>query len=214
MTSERVGGVLTLLLSLYMATVAVAAVYFNWEFARTNGFSRWLFLGEVVSTAKALVWPYFAFRTDGAAEHAYSAPSEIDRTRLSPQQISEMEVKKLILAINYSQQGAYLLNSSPHENLDDYPNLEDILAYRRKAVEVGKSADRGVLNSVYPGLAINSRMSLFRQCLCLSMAVRHIRTRNYIAAKSSMMNGPTGIRRTANPLKMPPMPLWGRTKNV
>jgi hypothetical protein len=135
-----------------MATVAVAAVYFNWEFARTNGFSRWLFLGEVVSTAKALVWPYFAFRTDGAAERASSGPSEIDRTRLSSQQISEMEVKKLILAINYSQQGAYLLNSSPHENPNDYPNLEDILAYRRKAVEVGKSADRAVLNSVYPGL--------------------------------------------------------------
>jgi len=152
MTSGRVSRALSLLLSLYMATVAVAAVYFNWEFARTNGFSRWLFRGEVVSTAKAIVWPYFACRTDGAADQPSSEPNEIDGTRLTPQQISEMEVKKLILAINYSQQGAYLLNSSPHENLDDYPNLADILAYRRKAVAVGKSVDRVVLNNVYPEL--------------------------------------------------------------
>ncbi len=152
MASDRISRFLALLLSLYMGTVAVAAAYFNWDFARTNGFARWLLLGEIVPTAKALVWPYFAYRGDRTAEGAVVAPSEIEKTRLNQKQISEMEVKKLILAINYAQQGAYLLNSQPHESLDNYPNLEDIVSYRRKAVEVGKSADREVLNSVYPTL--------------------------------------------------------------
>ena len=63
-----------------------------------------------------------------------------------------MEIKKLILAMNYSQQATYVLNSMPHERLEDYPNLPDILAYRRKAVEVGKAVDPAVLNEVYPEL--------------------------------------------------------------
>jgi hypothetical protein len=74
------------------------------------------------------------------------------RTRLTAPQISESEVKKSILAVNYSQQPTYLLSSNPHERLGDYPNLGDILAYRRKALEVGKIVDANVLNRVFPDL--------------------------------------------------------------
>ncbi|MGA2875889.1 MAG: hypothetical protein ABSE82_10190 [Nitrososphaerales archaeon] len=131
------------LLSLYMATVGIAAMYYNWEYARRNGFARWAILGEIATTARALVWPYFAF---------HPGKTELKTTPLTEQQFAEMEVKKAILALNYSQQAAYLLNSNPHEHLEDYPNLQDILAYRRKAIEVGQSADTNTLNSVFPGL--------------------------------------------------------------
>ena len=141
-----------LLLSLYIGTAGIATLYFNWQFARTNGFTRWLLLGEIVPTAKGIAWPYFALRTDESADRTHSGQSEIERTTLTHRQISEMEVKKLVLAINYAQQGAYLLNSQPHENLDDYPNLGEILSYRRRAVEVGKSANRDVLNGIFPSL--------------------------------------------------------------
>ena len=33
--------------------------YYNWNYAKTHGFMKWLFLGEVVATAKAIVWPYY-----------------------------------------------------------------------------------------------------------------------------------------------------------
>jgi hypothetical protein len=140
---------LSLVLSLYIVTVGLAATYYNWEFARTHGFLPWFFFGEIVPTAKAFVWPYFAFHKDGTSS---PADAELKRTALTPAQIAEMEVKKLILAINYSQQATYLLNSTPHENLADYPNLPEILAYRRKAIEVGRSANMDVLNGVYPEL--------------------------------------------------------------
>ncbi len=141
-----------LLLLLYIATVGVAAAYYNWEYARTNGFLRWAVLGEVVPTAKALVWPYCILRSHDSAGTATPTTTEIERTRLTKHQIAEMEVKKFILAINYSQQATYLLNSAPHENLDDYPNIKEILADRRKALEVGQAADVNVLNSVFPEL--------------------------------------------------------------
>lgn len=49
------------LFQLYITSTLVAAAYYNWQFARTKGFVRWLFLGELLSTAKGLIWPYFAF---------------------------------------------------------------------------------------------------------------------------------------------------------
>ncbi len=149
--AERRHRLLSLLLSLYLATVGIAAAYYNWEYARTNGFLRWAILGEIVPTAKAIVWPYFSFRSD-PIKIANPGRTELEETRLTAKQISEMEVKKFVLAINYSQQATYLLNSAPHENLEDYPNLQDILTYRRKAIEVGKAVDTGVLNSVFPSL--------------------------------------------------------------
>src|SRR5262249_26124376 len=136
--------------SLYVVSIGLAAVYYNWEYARSHSFLQWVFLGEIAPSAKALVWPYFALRNDTSTETA--SDSELKQAALKPQQISEIEAKKLVRAINYSQQATYLLNSAPHENLSDYPNLQEILAYRRKAIEVGKSVNEDVLNSIYPEL--------------------------------------------------------------
>jgi hypothetical protein len=143
---------LSLALSLYMATVGIAVAYYNWQYARENGFARWAIFGEIVPTAKAIAWPYFALRATAPVAVPSPSKTEVDRTRLTKKQISESEVKKFILAINYSQQATYLLNSSPHENLEDYPNLKDILAYRRKALDVAKAVDPDILNDVFPDL--------------------------------------------------------------
>jgi hypothetical protein len=97
MNSKHVNKILVPLLSLYFAAAGFAALYFNWEFARSNGFLPWLLLGEITPTAKAIAWPYFAFRADGGAGRV-SVVTEIERTRLTPRQISEMEVKKLLLS--------------------------------------------------------------------------------------------------------------------
>jgi hypothetical protein len=160
--SESAGGVvgnsgvgqkfLSLVLSPYIVTIGLAATYYNWEYARTHGFLPWVFFGEIVPTAKALVWPYFTFHKGDSSGASNPVDAELKKTALTPSQIAEMEAKKLILAINYSQQATYLLNSAPHENLADYPNLSHILAYRRKAIQVGRSVNTDVLNGVYPEL--------------------------------------------------------------
>lgn len=143
---------LSLILSLYVVTVGCAATYYNWEYVRTHGFLPWVIFGEVVPTVKAFAWPYFALHKGDPSGASKPSNAEIKKTALTSAQIAEMEAKKLILAINYSQQATYLLNSTPHENISDYPNLPEILAYRRKAIEVGRSANTGVLNGVYPEL--------------------------------------------------------------
>ena len=45
----------------YIISCGLAATYFNYQFANENGFVRWLMLGEVSSTLKGFVWPYYIF---------------------------------------------------------------------------------------------------------------------------------------------------------
>lgn len=58
---QMIGKIVAFIWSGYVLTVMGAALYFNWETAKENGFGEWLVLGQIVPTAKALVWPYFAF---------------------------------------------------------------------------------------------------------------------------------------------------------
>lgn len=52
-------GFLELALVAYAFSVMLFAGYFNWQFANENGFIAWVFLGQIVPTLKALVWPFF-----------------------------------------------------------------------------------------------------------------------------------------------------------
>jgi hypothetical protein len=54
--------ILTIVIGLYIfVSVMVFAPYFNWNYAKTHGFVKWIWFGEVVATAKAAVWPYYVF---------------------------------------------------------------------------------------------------------------------------------------------------------
>jgi len=73
LASNLVGG----LSSLYLITTMVAGAYYNWEYARANGFLNWMLLGEIVPSAKALAWPYFAF----AARSNSVSPEDVQTAR-------------------------------------------------------------------------------------------------------------------------------------
>jgi|SRR5215510_9513596 len=72
--------ILGLLFNLYVVSVLVVfGPYYNWQYAKENGFVKWLFLGEIVPTAKAAVWPYFVFFAKGN----YVDFSEAEKENLS-----------------------------------------------------------------------------------------------------------------------------------
>lgn len=48
-----------ILIGYIVVAIFIATPVFNWGYARDNGFVKWILLGEVVATAKAIVWPYF-----------------------------------------------------------------------------------------------------------------------------------------------------------
>lgn len=52
--------VLTVVFCIYFAIAGfIFTPYYNWQYAKDHGFVNWIFLGEVVPTLKAMVWPYF-----------------------------------------------------------------------------------------------------------------------------------------------------------
>jgi hypothetical protein len=59
-TRQGLANAFTTVMALYLVSCSFAALYFNWKYATENGFVRWVLLGELVPTAKSLVWPYFA----------------------------------------------------------------------------------------------------------------------------------------------------------
>ena len=60
--------ILAVAVGLYILAAMVAVPYFNWQYAQAQGFVRWLFLGELVATAKGLAWPYFVAKRFSAVE--------------------------------------------------------------------------------------------------------------------------------------------------
>jgi hypothetical protein len=70
--------------AIYFLGVLIFVPYYNWQYAKSSGFVRWLILGELVATGKGVVWPYFLFRgqskLDDTPEEAPPLSStELDR---------------------------------------------------------------------------------------------------------------------------------------
>ena len=45
---------------IYFLSTILAAAYFNWAYFNEHGFMRWLVFGDVIATAKSVIWPYYA----------------------------------------------------------------------------------------------------------------------------------------------------------
>jgi hypothetical protein len=50
------------LIYIYLAGLMVSGLYFNWQYARENGFFKWILLGEIVPTLQSTIWPYYAVK--------------------------------------------------------------------------------------------------------------------------------------------------------
>jgi hypothetical protein len=53
-------------LYLLVASIIFGPLY-NWLYARENGVVKWVLLGEIVATAKAVIWPHYVFAVSPTA---------------------------------------------------------------------------------------------------------------------------------------------------
>jgi len=90
------------LIGIYFLSLLVFTPHFNWQYAKHHGFIKWLFLGEIVATAKSAVWPYYIFiakdastaqprpegkiaeYTDNEYGYAFQFPSDWKMLKTSP----------------------------------------------------------------------------------------------------------------------------------
>jgi hypothetical protein len=130
--------------SLYLVTVLIAVPYFNWQYARDHGFVQWLFWGETVPTAKALVWPYFAIRSTNA-----HAPDSAVRP-LPQRQINEMNIMSVSRAIAAAQQGNYIINARKPGSLLTSDQVQNVIEYSLQSLRSADTTDEELLNKLYP----------------------------------------------------------------
>jgi len=56
------GSILSIAISIYIMAASICGLWFNYDYAKKHGFVEWFFFGEVVATAKAIVWPYYVYK--------------------------------------------------------------------------------------------------------------------------------------------------------
>lgn len=57
--SKIVGSLTSFVVVVYFIGLTCAVPYYNYKYANENGFMSWIFLGEIIPTFKAAVWPYY-----------------------------------------------------------------------------------------------------------------------------------------------------------
>ena len=165
MTKKIFGLAAAFLLMAYLIPSFVSAPYFNYLYARENGFVAWLLFGEVVATVKSFAWPYFALeRFNG------SSPSD-DTTLLLAEQGDAKAQNKLGFvydagqgvrqdyaeAVKWYRKAADQGNASAEYNLGSmYANGQgvpqddaDAVKWFRKAADQDNAAAEYDLGSMY-----------------------------------------------------------------
>lgn len=64
------GTIISGIVGFYFIGFIIYTPYYNWNYAKSHGFAKWLLLGEVISTSKAIVWPYFYFSIPSIIKHS------------------------------------------------------------------------------------------------------------------------------------------------
>ncbi len=61
MFKKVISKIFIIFITIYIMCLFIAVPYFNWRYAKENGFISWLFFGEIVATFKAVIFPYYIY---------------------------------------------------------------------------------------------------------------------------------------------------------
>ncbi len=150
-TSSVAGNIFTVVLWIYMLpAVFIFTPYYNWQYARENGFVRWLLLGEVVSTVKAFGWPYFTFirKSSPAPSNTWTQEEKDNAKHLTAAFQADLEAIRI--------HNAFGLDSLPQDQLSKILTLEKTASMEASLVE-----DR-ILDKAHPQLKQHFRNELQR----------------------------------------------------
>ncbi|MEO8370096.1 MAG: hypothetical protein ABI806_12925 [Candidatus Solibacter sp.] len=153
-------------LALYMMTVMGMGVYYNWQYANAHGFGQWFFLGGIVPSAKALVWPYFVFGadqhprpsqdTDGGTGPGQRQPTPAEQQYHDREAISKFnDVTGMLTRLTK-------LNIQYDGIKPPQPVLDQMKEYQDTMLKAGQDIDIEVLNLAYPELGNHFRDEFLR----------------------------------------------------
>jgi len=123
----------------YFIPLTLFVPYYNWTYARDHGFVSWFCFGEVVATAKAIGWPYFAV-------------ASISRERWTE---DEKENGRHIIRSFEAQKAAVKLINDGPPGYSTIPTakVQDIVTLLRLALDEAGLAGDEILDKALPGLS-------------------------------------------------------------
>jgi hypothetical protein len=72
-----IGRILYIVALSYFFSLLFVVPLYNWQYAHNYGFARWLYFGEVIATAKAVVWPYYEIKARYSSEDKWEEHTEL-----------------------------------------------------------------------------------------------------------------------------------------
>jgi hypothetical protein len=142
-----VSAVLNCAIYVYLIGTMISAPYFNWCYARDNGFVSWLFFGEIVATAQAAIWPVYAFSND-------TKPDWTDEERENIKHFERMS--------DAMQQSTRIVNSGRSGKASVMPpeDARAIASLHALALKEANLVDPAVLAKAHPDLPAHFQSDL------------------------------------------------------
>jgi len=120
--------ILTGIFYLYFFSTIIFVPYYNWTYAKENGFVKWLVFGELIATAKGFIWPYFMFFDDS----------------------NKSNLIYLNNSINLSNEGTTIVNKNTPFSISRDNQIAQVIDFQRKALKEGKKVNINKLNKHHP----------------------------------------------------------------
>jgi len=121
-------GIIYAVAYLYFLPMIISVPYYNWTYARENGFGKWLAFGEFVATGKGIIWPYYFFS----------------------KKTEESSFEHLTKSIEYANQTASIVNvNHPFVSLDA-SEKKKFIDFKRQALVEALLVKTDTLNSRHP----------------------------------------------------------------
>lgn len=140
------------LAGIYVFMILGTAVYFNYDFAKNNGFTKWLLFGQIIPTLKSAAWPYFLILNK------------------NKNQKNENVMPKSLSAISESMKISIMID---HLNPNNEKDRELAITLLSKSLNVLKKINAEELYNIHPGLGDNVIKNWIPYLNCFSNGIKN-----------------------------------------
>lgn len=149
---------LTGIFYLYFISTIVFVPYFNWTFAKENGFTKWLLFGEVIATGKGLIWPFFIF---------------VDKSK-------DDSITHLNKSIDLTNEGTKILNQVTAFTLMSDNQMKQYINFLKDALIEGDQVNIEKLNKDHPNFGNHFRDEYIKGIKSLISGYELKRDQNFV----------------------------------
>jgi hypothetical protein len=119
------------ILQVYTVSIMLAVPYMNWQYAKDHGFISWLLFGQVVATAKATAWPYFAASSWGGDDYGDMDLHFVNSRRASHEALLLIDRADGLMGLSPSQK-------------------QEVVSLLRASVDEARLVSKAYLQKVHP----------------------------------------------------------------